>query len=87
MKANLTEPEAQTIMEILSKELALPQDQIRGDARIKEDLGADSLTVISITMALEEQLDASLPDEQLEQVSTVDDLRAAVSEALRGQAA
>lgn len=83
MKTILTETEEQTILAILSKELAVPQDQICGAARLKQDLGADSLTEIQITMALEERFDTSLPDDRMAAISTVDDLRAAVAEGLR----
>ena len=52
------------------------------DARLQEDLGADSLTLVEITLALEERFNLSIPDEEWEKVSTVGNLFEALADLL-----
>jgi acyl carrier protein len=47
---------------------------LTSDARLKEDLAADSLTLVEINMALEDRFGLSIPDERLEKVQTVCDV-------------
>ena len=82
MKTNLPKPEQKIVLEILAKSFAMPPEKIAGDARIKEDLGADSLTVMEITMALEERFQATIADDRLERVKTVEELCEALAETL-----
>ena len=70
----LPEKDTKVVFEILIAELDVKESQLTPDARIQEDLGADSLTVVEITMALEERFDVSIPDEEWETVSTVEDI-------------
>lgn len=55
---------------------------IKPGLRLVEDLGADSLEILEITLALNEQLGIELPEEQLGTVRTVDDLCRLVNEQL-----
>ncbi|MFO1513138.1 MAG: phosphopantetheine-binding protein [Verrucomicrobiota bacterium] len=82
MNTNLPKAEQGIVLEILAKTFDLLPEKIAGDARIKEDLGADSLTVIEITMVLEERFHATIADERLEEVKTVEELCEALAEAL-----
>lgn len=82
MNTNLPKTEQGIVLEILAKTFDLPPEKIPGDTRIKEDLGADSLTIIEITMALEEHFHATIADERLEEVKTVEELCEALAEAL-----
>jgi acyl carrier protein len=70
----LSDKDTKAVLDILVEQLDVERLQLNPDARIQEDLGADSLTVIQIIMAVEEQFDMSFPDEQLERISTVGDL-------------
>jgi acyl carrier protein len=70
----LSDQDTQAVLGILVEELGVQRAQLTPEAKIKEDLGADSLTVIEIAMAMEEQFHLSIPDEQWETVSTVGDL-------------
>ena len=70
----LPEKDAKAVLEILTKELGVEQSQLTTDARLKEDLGADSLSLVEINMALEDRFNLSIPDEQLERVQTVGDI-------------
>ena len=74
MKHSLPDQETQAVLDILVEQLGVAQAQLTADARIQADLGADSLTVIEIAMAVEERLQLAIPDEQWESVSTVGDL-------------
>jgi acyl carrier protein len=74
MKSILSDKDTQAVLDILVVQLGVQQAQLTPDARIQEDLGADSLTVIEIAMAMEDRFNLSIPDEQWETVSTVRDL-------------
>ncbi len=67
----LSERDAKAVMKILTEELGVAEAQLTADARLEEDLGADSLRLIEINMALEDRFNLSIPDERLEQVQTV----------------
>ena len=51
--------------------LGVEPDAITEEARFKEDLEADSLDLVELVMALEEQLDITVPEEDLEGVETI----------------
>ena len=74
MNIMLSDNDKQAILDILVEQLNVQRAQLTPGAKIKEDLGADSLTVIEIAMAMEERFQLSIPDEQWETVSTVGDL-------------
>ena len=50
------------------------EDEITPDTSFKEDLGADSLDLFELTMALEEEYDTEIPAEELEDIETVGDV-------------
>ena len=81
----LSENDTKAVLDILIEQLGVPEDQITLDAKLMEDLGADSLTVVEITLALEERFSLSIPDEQSERISTVRDLFELLAELLRGR--
>jgi len=70
----LSRTEAGAVREILMGILHIAETQITPDARIQQDLGADSLDIAEIAMAVEERFQVEIPDEGLEQISTVSDL-------------
>jgi len=51
--------------------LQVPADKITRDARFSEDLDADSLDLVELVMALEEQFDVSVEETELEDIETV----------------
>ncbi|QCF27570.1 acyl carrier protein [Hydrocarboniclastica marina] len=63
------------IRAIVVEQLNVKPDQVTGEAKLVEDLGADSLDVVELTMALEEVFEITIPDEQAEELVTVDDVR------------
>jgi acyl carrier protein len=51
--------------------LSVPEDKVVPEARFAEDLEADSLDLVELVMALEEEFDITVPEEELEGVTTV----------------
>ncbi len=82
MNNMLTDKENQAVLDILVKELGVHPEQLTPDARIQEDLGADSLSIMEITIALEEQFQVMILDDELERISTVEDLYEAVAKVM-----
>ena len=81
MKTTLNEKDADAVYEILTRELAVDRAQLAPKAQIA-DFSPDSLTIIEISMALEERFDLSISDESWERIKTVGDLFDLVAELL-----
>ncbi|MDY6047632.1 MAG: acyl carrier protein [Anaerobutyricum sp.] len=60
--------------EIIAEQLGVEEDEITLETSFKEDLGADSLDLFELTMALEEEYDIEIPAEELEEIETVNDV-------------
>ncbi|MDO5146876.1 MAG: acyl carrier protein [Eubacteriales bacterium] len=60
--------------EIIAEQLGVEEDEIGLDTSFKEDLGADSLDLFELTMALEEEYDIEIPAEELGEIETVNDV-------------
>ena len=86
MTDTLTDTEMTKVQDILMQQLQVNRDQINPEARIMEDLGADSLDMVEIAMKAEEEFNFTLPDDEAEKIVTVDDLCEAVGKLL-GRAA
>jgi acyl carrier protein len=80
MNELLSEKHARIVEDILIETLEVNRDQLKPEALLVEDLGADSLDVVEITMLLEERLDISIPDETSETAKTVGQMFEAVSD-------
>ena len=61
------------VKEIIAKELEVEGQQLTPEAKFIEDLGADSLATIELVMALEEEFDIEIPDEDADKIKTVRD--------------
>jgi acyl carrier protein len=59
------------LIDLLVDELGLERDSITMDARFEEDLDVDSLGVVELLMALEDNFDVKIPDEEAEKITTV----------------
>ncbi len=70
------------LKEIIMEKLNVAEDQIKPEARFQEDLGADSLDVVELVMAIEEKFDIEIPDEDAEKIRTVGDAQAYIIEKL-----
>jgi acyl carrier protein len=78
MTETLTDTEMTKVQDILIEQLHINREQIKPEARIMADLGADSLDMVEIAMKAEEEFSLTLPDEEAEKIVTVDDLYEAV---------
>ena len=58
---------------IVAEQLALEESQVRPDANFSTELGADSLDVVELVMALEEGFGIEIEDEAAEKISTVEE--------------
>ena len=65
---------ADRIKDIIVEQLGVNADQINPGAKFIEDLGADSLDIVELIMALEEEFGTEIPDEQAEKLQTVGDV-------------
>jgi acyl carrier protein len=64
----------QRVKEIIVEQLGVNADQVTPEAKFIEDLGADSLDIVELVMALEEEFGNEIPDEQAEKLLTVGDV-------------
>ncbi len=58
---------------IICEQLDVPEADVVPDASFADDLGADSLDLVELIMAMEEKFDVSIPDEDAEKIATVQD--------------
>ena len=65
--------EFEKIQKIIAEEMNLNVEDVKPERRFVEDLAADSLEVIQIVLKLEEEFDIEIPDDAVEQISTVQD--------------
>lgn len=67
------------IRNLLSEQLGVDRSEMKPSAKILEDLGADSLDVVELVMALEEAFDIEIPDDEAERMNTIGDVEAYVT--------
>jgi len=59
------------VKKIIAEQLGVKEDEITNAQSFVEDLGADSLDTVELVMALEEEFDTEIPDEEAEKITTV----------------
>lgn len=59
------------VKKIVAEQLGIEEDKVKSDAAFVEDLGADSLDTVELVMALEEEFETEIPDEDAEKITTV----------------
>ena len=59
------------VKQMIADQLCISVDEIKDDANIIEDLGADSLDVVELLMSFEDEFKVSIPDEKLEELKTI----------------
>jgi acyl carrier protein len=62
------------VKEIIIDQLGVSADQVTLEAKFVEDLGADSLDTVELVMALEEEFDVEVPDDEAEKLQAVNDV-------------
>jgi acyl carrier protein len=68
------------IRQLISDHLGVDRGDVISDANILDDLGADSLDVVELVMAIEETFDLEIPDEEVEALRTIGDVEKYVAE-------
>ncbi|HIJ88332.1 MAG TPA: acyl carrier protein [Desulfuromonadales bacterium] len=64
---------AKRVKEIVAEQLGVEESQVLTESSFMDDLGADSLDTVELVMALEEEFDIEIPDEDAEKIQTVND--------------
>lgn len=59
------------VAKIVVEQLGVADDQVKAEASFVDDLGADSLDTVELVMALEEEFETEIPDEEAEKITTV----------------
>jgi acyl carrier protein len=77
---NLEERVAQLVVE----QLGVSREEVVAEAAFIDDLGADSLDIVELVMALEEAFDVEIPDEDAEKIQTIQDAVSYLKERVEG---
>lgn len=59
------------VKKIIVEQLGVKEEEVKPEASFVDDLGADSLDTVELVMALEEEFDTEIPDEEAEKITTV----------------
>ena len=62
---------AERVRKIVVEQLGVKEEELKNDASFVDDLGADSLDTVELVMALEEEFETEIPDEEAEKIKTV----------------
>ncbi|NMB33653.1 MAG: acyl carrier protein [Clostridium sp.] len=62
------------IKKIVVEQLGVEEEEVSMESSFIDDLGADSLDIVELIMALEEEFDIEIPDDEAEKISTVNDV-------------
>ena len=63
----------QKVRNIIADQLGVGEEEIKATSSFIEDLGADSLDIVELVMAMEEEFEVEIPDEEAENIKTVQD--------------
>ncbi len=63
------------VKDIVVEQLGVDPEKVKLEAKFIEDLGADSLDIVELVMAMEEEFDLEIPDEDAEKLKTVNDVQ------------
>ena len=61
----------QQVKKIVAEQLGVNEAEVKNESSFQEDLGADSLDIVELVMALEEAFGTEIPDEEAENITTV----------------
>ncbi len=64
---------AQRVKEIIAKNLDVDANDVKPESSFINDLGADSLAIVELVLALEEEFELDIPDDETEKIRTVQD--------------
>jgi acyl carrier protein len=75
---------AARVTKLVVEQLDVKPEEVKPEARFTDDLGADSLTVVELVMAFEDEFDIEIPDEDVEHITTVGEAVNYITEKLAG---
>jgi|JI9StandDraft_1071089.scaffolds.fasta_scaffold379110_1 acyl carrier protein len=67
------------VKDIIVEQLGVDPEKVKAEASFIDDLGADSLDIVELVMAMEEEFDLEIPDEDAEKLKTVNDVQTYLS--------
>lgn len=62
------------IIQIIAEQLGVNEDEVIPEAALIDEMGADSLDIVELVMAMEEEFEMEIPDEDAEKIVTVQDI-------------
>lgn len=62
------------VRSIISDQLGVAEEEIKPESKLIEDLGADSLDIVELIMAMEEEFETEIPDDEAEKIRNVNDV-------------
>ena len=62
---------ANRVKKIVAEQLGVNEAEVKNESSFQDDLGADSLDIVELVMALEEAFECEIPDEEAEKITTV----------------
>ncbi|MBC7420762.1 MAG: acyl carrier protein [Bdellovibrio sp.] len=65
----------QKVKDIIVEQLGVDPEKVKSEASFIDDLGADSLDIVELVMAMEEEFDLEIPDEDAEKLKSVNDVQ------------
>lgn len=72
------------VKKIVKEQLGVEEDEIQMSSTFVDDLGADSLDIVELIMAFEEEFNIEIPDEKAEKIKTVEDVVKYIDEQTNG---
>lgn len=76
---------AESVKKVICTQLGCRYEDIKGDSELEFNLGADTLDIVELILALEEEFDVTLPDDECDAAKTVSDLIELVTKHLKGR--
>ena len=76
-------PTAERVKKIVVEQLGVKEDEVTSESSFVDDLGADSLDTVELVMALEEEFETEIPDEDAEKITTVQQATNYINEHLK----
>lgn len=64
----------ESVKEVIIKQLEVDEEKVKMESSLVQDLGADSLDLVEVIMALEEEFELEIEDEDAEKIATVQDI-------------
>ncbi|MCL4684544.1 acyl carrier protein [Myxococcota bacterium] len=69
----IEQPIEQRVADIIAEQLGVAKEEVVPEASFIDDLGADSLDIVELVMAMEEEFDIEIPDDDAEKIQTIGD--------------